>query len=188
MRSPPMPHRALLIALASSVLLAACGGSGDDSAPAATSAPPSVASSQRSPDGSAESEAGKADAAATEAAIEAAAAAGDDGLVPGGTVQRLAATAIPQLTVRASGSLAAGVGPVMQVRVNGQVVGTVEVRQTESTSFTFPAPALRKGAKVDVVFTNDAWIDGQDRNLYVDYVSDSAGVSVLPSMPGACPQ
>ncbi len=185
MRSPPMPHRALLIALASSVLLAACGGSGDDSAPAATSAPPSVASSQRSPDGSAESEAGKADAAATEAAIEAAGAAGDDGLVPGGTVQRLAATAIPQLTVRASGSLAAGVGPVMQVRVNGQVVGTVEVRQTESTSFTFPAPALRKGAKVDVVFTNDAWIDGQDRNLYVDYVSDSAGVSVLPSMPGA---
>jgi uncharacterized protein (DUF1800 family) len=36
-----------------------------------------------------------------------------------------------------------------------------------------------------VVFTNDAWIDGQDRNLYVDYLTDGATVSVLPSMPGA---
>jgi uncharacterized protein (DUF1800 family) len=186
MRSSPMPYRVLLITLASTLWLAACGGSGDDSAPPSTSAPSSLASGPHSPDGSAESEADKADAAATEAAIEAAAAAGDDGLVPGGTERRRAlATAAPQLTVRASGTMAGGVGPVMQVRVNGLVIGTVEVRQAESTSYTFPAPTLRKGVKVDVVFTNDAWIDGQDRNLYVDYLTDGATVSVLPSMPGA---
>jgi uncharacterized protein (DUF1800 family) len=117
------------------------------------------------------------DEAAVEAAIEAAAAQGDDGL--------LAVTTPPQLTVRASGSPAGGVAPVMQVRINGVVIGSVDVRETVPTDYRFPAPTLRAGAKIDVVFTNDAWINGEDRNLYVDFLSDGKTTTVLPTLPGA---
>ena len=60
------------------------------------------------------------------------------------------------LTVRARGSLLAGVGPTMVVRVNQNVIGTVEVSNTAWADFQFSTPALVAGDKVDVVFTNDA--------------------------------
>ena len=40
---------------------------------------------------------------------------------------------------------------------------------------------LASGAKVDVVFTNDAVLNGQDRNLFVAYLSD--GSRTLLPMP-----
>ncbi len=88
-----------------------------------------------------------------------------------------AAAASPILTIRASGSMAANVGPIMEVRVDGAVVGKVEVRSTTMRDYSFTAGALKAGIKVDVVFTNDGVIDGQDRNLYVAYLSD--GISTL---------
>lgn len=177
MRSPTLPHRRLWPTAACALLLAACGGAGEDrNDPAQADASRAGSSALILP----------ADEKGIEAAIEAAAAAGDDGLVPPDTDprRRALATTVPQLTVRASGSLAAGVGPVMQVRVNGAVIGSVEVRQPEATSFTFAAPTLRQGAKVEVVFTNDAWISGQDRNLYVNSLSDGTS-TWLPTTPGA---
>ncbi len=96
----------------------------------------------------------------------------------------VAAPAVPKLTVRARGTLAGGVGPTMVVRLDGQVIGTVEVRSTEPADYSFEAPGLKAGSKIDVVFTNDAVINGQDRNLYVSYLSD--GVStLLPTAPGS---
>lgn len=94
------------------------------------------------------------------------------------------ASAAPTLVVNASGSLAGGVGPIMEVRVNGAVIGKVEVRATTPTAYAFSAAALAGGAKVDVVFTNDAVVNGQDRNLYVAYLSDGSR-TVLPSATGA---
>ena len=94
-----------------------------------------------------------------------------------------AAAATATLTVRASGSLAANVGPIMKVRVNGTAIGKVEVRATAPTDYAFTATALVAGAKVDVVFTNDAVINGQDRNLYVAYLQDGT-CTVLPTAPG----
>lgn len=95
----------------------------------------------------------------------------------------VATQAASTLTVRARGSLAGNVGPVMQVRVDDNLIGTVEVRNTTDwADYHFSAPLLRAGAKVEVVFGNDAHIAGADRNLFVAYVSDGRTV-VLPTTP-----
>ena len=80
-------------------------------------------------------------------------------------------TSRPSLTVRARGTIAGGVGPVMQVRVGGVQIGSVEVRATSTSDHVFPlGAAVPAGARIDVVFSNDATIGGVDRNLYVDSV------------------
>lgn len=84
------------------------------------------------------------------------------------------ANGTPVLTVRARGSLAAGVGPQMEVRIDGSVIGTVQVTNSDFGDYNFTAPTLAAGAKVDIVFTNDAVINGQDRNLYLAYVAQGA--------------
>jgi uncharacterized protein (DUF1800 family) len=95
------------------------------------------------------------------------------------------AVAAPMLTVRAKGSLHAGVGPVMVVRVNQQVIGMVEVKNsTDWADFSFSASTLAAGDKVDVVFINDVASNGTDRNLYIASVGDGTTV-VLPSTVGA---
>lgn len=94
-----------------------------------------------------------------------------------------AAEAAPTLVVRASGSLAADVGPLMEVRVNGVSMGKVEVRAATPTDYAFTAVGLQGGAKVDVVFSNDAVIGGRDRNLYITYLHDGTN-TVLPNAPG----
>ncbi|WP_442775233.1 DUF1800 family protein [Sphaerotilus montanus] len=109
-------------------------------------------------------------------------AAPADTRTPARTAQALAAPSV--LTVRAKGSLHAGVGPVMVVRLNQQVVGTVEVKNTADwADFSFSVPALRGGDKIDVVFTNDIAANGTDRNLYIAAVSDGL-VVLLPFTAG----
>ena len=88
------------------------------------------------------------------------------------------------LTVRARGTLSAGVGPTMAVRVDGVVIGTTVVQSTVPVDHVFTIPHLAAGAKVDVVFTNDANANGEDRNLYVHYVA-LGNTIVLPTLPGA---
>lgn len=78
--------------------------------------------------------------------------------------------AIDTITVRASASLAANVGALMQLRVNGVIMGTVEVRSTTATDYVIAAPKLLPGSRIDVAFINDQVIGGQDRNLYVQYI------------------
>jgi len=103
-------------------------------------------------------------------------------VTPLATAQTAAAPGV--LTVRAKGSLYAGVGPVMVVRLNQQVLGTVEVKNTADwADFTFSVPALRSGDQVDVVFTNDIAANGVDRNLYIAAVSDGT-TTVLPFAAG----
>lgn len=93
------------------------------------------------------------------------------------------AGAAPTLVVRASGSIAADVGPIMEVRVNGSTIGKVEVRDATPTDYRFTATGLQAGARVDVVFTNDAVISGRDRNLFITYLHDGTS-TVLPNAPG----
>lgn len=76
------------------------------------------------------------------------------------------------LTVRASGTLAVNVGPRMEVRVNGESVGVVEVRSQTLASYRFPVTSLPAGAEVDIVFTNDGSTSTEDRNLYVASIDD----------------
>jgi uncharacterized protein (DUF1800 family) len=124
-----------------------------------------------------------ADAASTEAATTLATDAAPVG------IKRIQATtlnadgAATTLLVRAHGVLAAGVGPIIRVLVDGVEVGTTEVRATEPTDYSFAVPALQPGAKVDVAYTNDATVGGIDRNLFITQLR--AGTTVLlPNAPG----
>ncbi|HET7527992.1 MAG TPA: S8 family serine peptidase [Burkholderiaceae bacterium] len=89
-----------------------------------------------------------------------------------------------RITVRAHASLAANVGPLMQVLVAGASVGTVEVRSATPADHVFALPAaVRPGARVDVVFTNDGANGTEDRNLFVDSLTVN-GATLLPTDPG----
>ena len=90
----------------------------------------------------------------------------------------------PKLIVRARGSLAAGVGPLMEVRLNGSLLGTAQVNATTFTDYSFTAPLLAASAKLDIVFTNDAVINGEDRNLYLAYAAQGSQV-VMPTESNA---
>ena len=89
-----------------------------------------------------------------------------------------------QLVVRASGTPAGGVWPQMEVRLDGNLVGSIAVNSATPVDYVFSAPRFGPGGKLEVVFTNDAFINGQDRNLFVSYMSHGA-TTVLPSLPGA---
>ncbi|MDH4393428.1 MAG: DUF1800 family protein, partial [Aquabacterium sp.] len=88
------------------------------------------------------------------------------------------------LVVRARASLAGGVGAQMVVRVNGQTVGSTTVANTQFANFAFAVPALPANALVDVVFINDAVINGEDRNLFVAYLQQGSLV-VMPTASNA---
>jgi hypothetical protein len=90
----------------------------------------------------------------------------------------------PTLTVRAYASLAANVGPKMQLLVAGSPVETVEVRSTTAADYVFVLPAaVSPGARVDVVFTNNGSTATEDRNLYVESLTVN-GATLLPNSPG----
>lgn len=95
-----------------------------------------------------------------------------------------AGVAADTLNLRAYGSLVQGVGPSVEVRVNGTVVRTLQINNTSAQTFSVQVPTLAAGTQVDVVFTNDAAANGEDRNLFVDYLS-SGGTTLLPSAPTA---
>ncbi|MFG6432149.1 DUF1800 family protein [Roseateles sp. LYH14W] len=84
-----------------------------------------------------------------------------------------AANLTDTLTVRAHASLAGNVGALMQLRVNGVIVGVREVRSSTPTDHVFSVPKIQPGDKVDVQFINDAVVDGQDRNLFVQSIRGS---------------
>ncbi|MCE2659282.1 MAG: DUF1800 family protein [Rubrivivax sp.] len=175
--SPPFSTRLRLAAVAAAALLslsvAGCGGSEPSGTPVA------AAVSDSGQPGSSD-EATASDDASPAAIAETAAYLQVD---LGKLSREQQATKVPTLSVRARGSLVANVGPIMQVRVNGAVIGTVEVRNADTwQDYSFSAPALKAGAKVDVVFDNDAYVNGVDRNLYVSAISDGRTL-VLPNTP-----
>jgi uncharacterized protein (DUF1800 family) len=92
-------------------------------------------------------------------------------------------TPSPTITVRASGTLAGGIGPQIQLRVDGVLVGSAFVVDGQLRDHVFATPALVAGSKVDLVFSNDAVINGEDRNLQVAYLSDGQ-TTVWPASPG----
>jgi endoglucanase len=76
--------------------------------------------------------------------------------------------------IRAKGSVAGGVWPNMELRIDGVTKATAVVNATTFTNYTSPL-ALSAGVHtIAVVFTNDATIGGEDRNLYVAKVNINA--------------
>jgi YVTN family beta-propeller protein len=90
------------------------------------------------------------------------------------------------VVVRGAATLAAGVGAQMELRINGVLVGSQLVTSTTVQDMVFTTPVIAAGDRIDVVFTNDALIGAEDRNLYVASVtahgqvllSTDAGVTI----------
>ncbi len=131
-------------------LLAGCGGGGGDETetPAAVSTPAPAAPAPQVP--------------------EVAASAPAPDVVAAAPVPKQ-----PLLVVRARADLAGGIGAQMEVRLNGQLLGTATVASTTPADYSFTPPAvLAEGARIDITFTNDGLVGTEDRNLHVHYVSD----------------
>ncbi|HET9208067.1 MAG TPA: carbohydrate-binding domain-containing protein, partial [Burkholderiaceae bacterium] len=69
--------------------------------------------------------------------------------------------------VRARASMADGVGPTMQLLIDGVASGSVEVKSTAYADYRFAVKTL-PSQRVDIVFPNDGKSGSEDRNLYVD--------------------
>ena len=94
-----------------------------------------------------------------------------------------ASTEPANLVVRASATLALDAGPVMQLRVDGKVVASAEVRAANYQNYSFNVPTIAPGAKVDVVFNVDLVANGNDRNLFVESVTIN-GTTVAANATG----
>lgn len=73
------------------------------------------------------------------------------------------------VTVRAYGSPAKGVWPQMALLVDDDEKQTVSVAAALQ-EYTFTVPIKQGLHKIAVAFVNDAVSEGEDRNLYVDYI------------------
>jgi parallel beta-helix repeat protein len=161
--------RAVVTAV-TTIVIAGCGGAGDGSTAADEAGTDAVGATETStPVGTEPSDEGSP----IESTVEV------HDVVP-------AAVSASSLVVRARATLAANVGAMAQVRVNGVTVGSREIRATGLTDHVFTLTgAVPAGARVDVVFTNDgADSAGHDRNLYVDSVRVN-GATLRPTDAGA---
>jgi len=178
-------------ALLAAALLAACGGgdeapSGPAAAPdaAAAGAPPSVASLSAGDitvTSSSTTATATPTASTTTPATGTAPTSGSSGGFSSGGYS--AAPTPRTLLLRAKATLQGGVGAMVDIRVDGVVVARTEVRSTDWADFSFPAAQVKQGSKVDVVYTNDAKVGSEDRNLYVAYLAGGPTM-ILPYMPG----
>jgi hypothetical protein len=74
--------------------------------------------------------------------------------------------------ITAKADLAYGVGPEMELLIDGQSKGTVFVNTTDPEVFTFEADVSSGTHEVTIAFNNDYYdpVQGLDRNLYVDKI------------------
>jgi uncharacterized protein (DUF1800 family) len=83
------------------------------------------------------------------------------------------------VTLRAYATVAGGVGAIVQVRVDGVIVGKVEVNSGAPADYRVAVPRLSAGSRIDLVYTNDGTVGGVDRNLFVQYLRTS-GSTLVP--------
>jgi len=161
--------KAAAIALAVTMPLAACGGGGGGGGDGgAVGSTPTAAAT------SATATAAPGVGEGTAVAMAAPGNMADAGAAAAST----RVTAMP-LVLRARGTLAGGIGPIVQVRVAGQVVASIEVKASTFTDYNIDVPPVAPGIIVDIVFTNDALINGEDRNLFLAYASQGSTMALL---------
>lgn len=73
------------------------------------------------------------------------------------------------VNIQARGTTAAGIPPLMALFIDGRHVGTVPVGE-KNKWYTFDADVKTGTHLLDIRFPNDAVIDGEDRNLFVNHV------------------
>lgn len=77
-------------------------------------------------------------------------------------------------TIVARGSVAAGVEPRMELRVDGAMVATWDVPAGALREFAADLTLPAGESTIAIAFTNDALVNGEDRNLYVDLLRVAA--------------
>ncbi|HEY0835680.1 MAG TPA: carbohydrate-binding domain-containing protein [Azospirillum sp.] len=87
-------------------------------------------------------------------------------------------------TVNAWGQAAGGVWPHFKLLLDGAQIGQATVNTTTATKYSFTAPvAADQAHRLQVVYDNDAYISGRDRNLYVKSVEVN-GKTMTATAPG----
>lgn len=76
-----------------------------------------------------------------------------------------------QIVVQARAALAGNTGAQIEVRVDGNLVGTTEVRSTTYSDLTFQVASTTGAGIIDVVYVNDGTMSGEDRNLWVKSIA-----------------
>lgn len=89
------------------------------------------------------------------------------------------------ITVRARGSVGAGVWPHMVVSVGGAIVGSATVQSTSWAPYAFPFTAAAGTQEIRVSFDNDYASTTEDRNLYLESVMIGCA-SVSACTPATC--
>ena len=84
------------------------------------------------------------------------------------------ATGTYSFEIEAKGDLAFGIGPEMELLIDGQSKGTVFVNTNQSAIFTFEVDVSAGIHEVAIGFKNDYYGSGVDRNLYVDRLTISS--------------
>lgn len=99
--------------------------------------------------------------------------AGDDFLVGGlGNDTLCGDVLFKTIKVNGYASLASNIGAEMQLWINGCQVATTIVDSTIAKDYSFNVAIVAgKINKLDIVFANDAFIKGQDRNLIINNVT-----------------
>jgi hypothetical protein len=94
-------------------------------------------------------------------------------------------TDVYRFEVTAKGDIALGVGPEMELMIDGVTVGSVEVASYIPRTYTFDVEVTEGAHTVSIGFYNDYYFLGADRNLYVHKVSISSS-SCSPSFETVC--
>jgi len=85
-----------------------------------------------------------------------------------------------EFQVQAYGDMAGGIGPNMEIRMDQKVMKAVVVTSKTVQTYSVVVPVTQGLHKIQIAFTNDAIIAGQDRNLYVQHLNI---LSVTPPAP-----
>ncbi len=70
--------------------------------------------------------------------------------------------------ITARGSLAEGIGPEMELIIDGEIQSTVFVNNTDPDTFVFEIEVIAGTREFAIGFYNDYYDPPEDRNLYVD--------------------
>lgn len=76
-----------------------------------------------------------------------------------------------RVVIRAGGSPAAGVWPEMALAIDGRAAKTVTVGQAEHKDYSFEVDLAPGIHEIAAAFLNDALVNGEDRNLYLDRIT-----------------
>lgn len=155
--------------LASSTLLAACGGGGAGDTASVTPAS-GLNTGAAGAAGAALQGAPASATASTVTDTGASIVSIDNAAIAKPLATTEAATTTP-LIVRARGVLAGNVGPIVELRVNGLLVATAEIRSSTLQDYSFNVAGVGPGSAIDIVYVNDAVAGGVDRNLWVNSIT-----------------